>query len=441
VPDADLGLRSDDPTPVRRSPPGVRGAQPATSSRSVEPARSAGSIYEHLGVRTIVNAAGTLTRLGGTLMLPEVVAAMEEASAAFVRIDELQARAGEIIAEVTGAESGYVVSGAAAGLLLATAAAMAGTDPARIARLPDASTMPDEVIMQAGHRMDYDRSVRTAGGRIVEIGYPGETMPWELDEVMSERTAAVLYAANRPAGSLPFPVVVQIAHAHGKPVFVDAAATLPPAANLRRFIAEGADLVVFSGGKALRGPQASGIIAGRADLIRAIALQHLDMDIRESTWASGPFAGPEGRPFHGIGRPLKVGKEEIVGVLVALRAYARRDHAADDARWREQVELIKGGVERLSGLTAVIQEEFNGRPQPVVVVDVDQERAGLNAAELVVRLGSGDPPICVNDGLVERGAFVINPFSLQEGEPELVVEQLRSHLQACKLEPSKKEES
>ncbi len=390
------------------------------------------SVYDRLGVRRVINAAGTKTRVGGTLMLPEVVDAMVDASHAFVKMEELQQRAGAIIAEVTGAEAGYVTAGAAAGLLLAAAACIAGTDPSRIHRLPDAIGIPNQVIIQKGHRMDYDKAVRTAGAEIVEIGFPGETMPWELEAAITEHTAAVLHVVNRPAGPLPLPQVTEIAHRHGIPVIVDAAAALPPAENLRRFIAEGADLVVFSGGKALRGPQASGVLAGRASLIRSVVLQHQDMDVRESTWTYRDdlqVGVLKGRPFHGIGRPLKVGKEEIVGLLVALRAYVSRDHSADALRWQKEAMALSDGVNQIKGLRATILPEYAGRPMSMVRVDVEPALTGMTAIEVVNQLDQSDPAVCVDDALVLEGAFLVNPFSLQDGEPELILGQLKRILE------------
>src|SRR5215211_1714990 len=266
-------------------------------------------VYEELGLRTVINASGTLTRLGGSRMVPEVLAAMAEAAAAFVPLDDLQARAGEIIAEVTGAEAGYVVTGAAAGLSLGVAACVAGMDVAAMDRLPDVSGLKDEVVVQRGHRNAYDHAIRAVGVRMVEVGYlgypgAGGTHPWQL------------------AGTIQLPAVCQIAHEQGIPVIVDAAAELPPRANLRRFITEGADLVVFSGGKAIGGPQASGILAGRADLIASVALQHQDMDVRPETWSWRPLLDSGrlvGVPHQGFGRSMKVGREEIVGLITALR--------------------------------------------------------------------------------------------------------------------------
>jgi D-glucosaminate-6-phosphate ammonia-lyase len=396
-------------------------ADPARWSRA-----HAVPIYERLGVRQIINAGGALTRLGGTLMLPAAVEAMVEASRGFVRMDELQARAGAVIAEITGAESGYVVSGAAAGVQISIAAAIAGTDPARIAKLPDTSGMANEVIMQKGHRVDYDHAARAAGASIVEIGLPGETLEWELEAAISEKTAAVLHVANRPLGPLELPVVSKIAHVHGVPVVVDAAAALPPVENLRRFLQEGADVVVFSGGKSLRGPQASGIVAGRAALIHSIALQHEDLDIREEIWRSSPFASGSGRPYQGLGRSLKVGKEEVVGVLVALQAYVAADHAAEERHLRDISGDLVRSFDGIPGISAAIQEGFGGRTQPVVRVAVDEVILGIDAATLVLRLEAGEPPVCVNDKPLREGAFIINPATLADDEVPIVIDRLRA---------------
>src|SRR5438067_4804204 len=228
-------------------------------------------IYRRLGVTPIINARGTHTRLGGTLMPPEVLDAMREAAGAYVVLEELQARASEVIARATGGEAGMVTGGAAAGLLLGTAACIAGDDPAKIELLPTTAGMRNEAIMFRAHRNGYDHSVRAAGATIVDVGYGHGTLPYQLEAAFGERTALVVYLMSPWAGrgALPLPETCAIAQRHGVPVLVDAAAMLPPAENLRRFIAEGADLVTFSGGKGLNGPQGSGVLAGRVDLIRA----------------------------------------------------------------------------------------------------------------------------------------------------------------------------
>lgn len=245
-----------------------------------------GNIYERLGVRTIINAAGPTTRLSGSILPEEVAEAMREASQFCVDIAELQAWAGGVIAEITGAEAGYVTSGAAAGQMLGIAACVTGLDPGKMNRLPDTEGMVNEVIMPRSHRNFYDHAIRSVGVRLIEVGiadrFSGagvrDTEAWEIADAITDRTAAVAYVANAHALP-PLPEVVAAAHERGVPVVVDAAGQLPPASNLTRFISEGADLVCFSGGKTIRGPQSSGILCGRRDLISSAALQHLDQDV------------------------------------------------------------------------------------------------------------------------------------------------------------------
>ncbi|MEC8183209.1 MAG: aminotransferase class V-fold PLP-dependent enzyme, partial [Pseudomonadota bacterium] len=252
-------------------------------------------IYDRLGVARRVNGAGTLTRLGGSLMAPEVLDAMREAAGGFVDIAELQAAASNAIARHTGAEAGLVTSGAAAALTLATAACLTGMDAAAMDRLPDTDGMAREVVMCRHHRTGYDHAIRAAGARIREVGFNDRAMgagvrgvePWEIAAAIGPATVAVAYAAS-PANDPPLAEVAEIAHAHELPVIVDAAAQLPPKTNLTRFLADGADLVAYSGGKAIRGPQGTGILAGRRDLIAAAVLQQLDMDVPVANWTPPP---------------------------------------------------------------------------------------------------------------------------------------------------------
>ena len=393
------------------------------------------SIYDELGLRTVINASGTLTRLGGSRMAPEVLAAMAEAAASFVPIDDLQARAGEIIAEVTGAESGYVVTGAAAGLSLGVAACVAGLDVAAMDRLPDTTGLKDEVVVQRGHRNAYDHAIRAAGVRMVEVGYlgypgAGGTAPWQIAAAITERTAAVACPILDTPGTVSLPEVCAIAHAAGVPVIVDAAAELPPRANLRRFIAEGADLVVFSGGKAIGGPQASGILAGRADLIASVALQHQDMDVRPETWSRRGLIGAgqiAGVPHQGFGRSMKVGREEIVGLITALRRYAAGSDEADLARWQGLLDPIEAALVGLTGI-AVSRHVSIDRPVPLLRIDFMANAAGANAYGLVNRLLAGEPAVAVDQSHAEHGRVVVNPQGLTEAEAEVVARRLREEL-------------
>lgn len=367
-------------------------------------------IYDRLGIRPLINARGTHTRLGGSLMAPEVLEAMREAAGAFVLLDELQAVASQVIARATGAEAGMVTGGAAAGLLLGTAACLAGDDPTRIERLPEVAGEKGEALMHRAHRNGYDHSVRAAGARIVEFGYAHATVPSQLESAISERTALIVYLVSPWAspGALPLDRTCRIAREHGIPVLVDAAAALPPAENLTRFIADGADLVTFSGGKGIEGPQSSGILAGRADLIQ--------------------FAMMNGSPRHSVGRAAKASKEDIVGLIVALERYLQRDHAVDTARWRGQAETL---LARLSDLPGVSATYLHAEPEHLTprVELIFGATSGIDAHELVMALEEGEPRIFLFEPTGpsrKPNSVVINCHLLQDGEEAVIADAVRA---------------
>jgi L-seryl-tRNA(Ser) seleniumtransferase len=397
-------------------------------------------IYEGLGVRTIINAKGTSTRVSGGLMAPEVAAAMAEASRHCVDMWALQGRASEIIASVTGAEAGLVTSGAAAGLLLGTAACVAGLDPVRMNRLPDTAGMKDEVVVVRSHRNFYDHAVRTVGVRLVEVGiadrFAGagvrDAEPWEMAAAITERTAAILYLAQ--PHSLPaLPEVVKVAHEKGVPVLVDAAGQLPPVANLGRFVAEGADLVAFSGGKAIGGPQSSGILCGRRDLIGSAALQCLDADLHFAQWnPPASLINKEavpGLPQHGIGRPCKAGKEEIVGLLAALGLFVDegvqgRRHAAWQALARELHDALK----RTPHVECALVADSYRPGIPGVRLTVDEATAGRTAFDLALELQNGEPSIQADIGRVREGVIGMSAMCLEPSHPAAIATRLRQIL-------------
>jgi L-seryl-tRNA(Ser) seleniumtransferase len=363
------------------------------------------NVYADLGVRPIVNALSTYTRLGGSVMPPEVVAAMAEAARHFVDLEALQEVVGRRIAELTRNEAAYVSCGAAAGLVLGTAACITGNDPKAIRQLPDLTGLKNEVVVHKSHRNGYDHAVRSVGVKLVEIGSAMQTERWELERAIGERTALVFWtqAGMTGYGDLPLATVIEVAHGHGIPVLVDAAAQLPPVESLWRFTQLGADLVVFSGGKDLHGPQSSGLILGRRDLIDACTRN--------------------GSPNAGIGRPMKVGKEEMVGLLAAVKWYLSLDHAARATRHEQMVAAWCAALNRIPGVCA--ERSFpNGAGQPVprARVTVDAGRLGLTGDEIVARLLAGEPSIAVApDG---PAGFYLNPYTLNEGEEQIVLEQL-----------------
>jgi len=379
-------------------------------------------IYDRLGVPVIVNAKGTATRLSGGIMHPDVAVAMVAASAACVDMVQLQAAASRRIADATGAESGLVTCGAAAGLLLAAAASIARLEPAAMARLPATRGLANEVVMVRSQRNAYDHAIRTAGARIVEVGLPDrfagagerDAEPWEIEAAIGPRTAAILWVADGQARP-SLPAVVEVARRHDIPVIVDAAAELPPRANLRRFIEEGADLVAFSGGKALGGPQASGLLAGRRDLVMSAALQMLDLDMAPDVFdPPGAFIDKlllPGLPRNGVGRVAKAGKEEIAGLMVALERFMAESDAARAERWTRPLTAIQQDLPELP-------LDLVGGDVPRLCLDVGDAAA---ARTIERRLRARRPAVFLEPAELDQGRLWISPLGLREGDPPCIV--------------------
>jgi D-glucosaminate-6-phosphate ammonia-lyase len=378
------------------------------------------SEFVNLPVEPIINAAGTLTRLSASPMSPDVCAAMAEAARHCVDIAELQGVASHVIAQCTGAEAGIVTSGATAGLLLGAAACMAGFDPARMSALPQTEGIPNEFIVARTHRNSYDHGVRASGARLVEVGFADrvtevgacDTEAWEYAAAIGPRTAGVFYVA-RAGSESELRSVAEVAHDARLPVLVDAAAELPPVTNLRRFIALGADLVAFSGGKGIGGPSASGILCGKADLVGSALLQQLDLDYRWELWNPPPHLIDKrklrGVPRHGIGRACKVGKEQIVGLLVALQRFAAEDDAQRNARFGAIVDALEALIPGHPGLAP--RRAVDGANVPVLELEVSAA-AGLSALELANRLAGQRPAIYVDAMRAEEGVLVLVPTCL-----------------------------
>jgi L-seryl-tRNA(Ser) seleniumtransferase len=377
-------------------------------------ARPVLKVYQKLGVTPIIHGAGTTTRYGGSLMRPETIAAMREASQAFVNIDELNEAAGAVIADWLGAEAALVTGGAAAGLVLQAAACMTGTDAAKVARLPDTTGMKNEFIIQRVHRFQYDQAFRLAGGVLVDIGLGRRTLPYELENAITDRTAAVVYLYSpftSPPGLLSFETICEIAHQRGVPVIVDAASMLPPRQNLFKHLRLGADIVNFSGGKGIRGPQSTGILAGRKDLIRAAALNH--------------------SPNAGVGRPAKTSKEEIVGLVTALELFLAEDEDAEMNRYREVCTHIVDAVRDLPGLRAVVEQDPLNRVLPHAVIYFEPSWQGPSGEVVRDALASGTPHIYVQQGTQQGGYFdeiAVDPINLQPGDEDIIATRLREEL-------------
>jgi D-glucosaminate-6-phosphate ammonia-lyase len=321
--------------------------------------------------------------------------------------------------------------------LLPTAACIAGLDPGRMARLPDTRGMKNEVIMIRSQRNFYDHAIRAAGATIVEVGLPDryagagvrDAEGWEIEDAITERTAAIFYVAD--AASQPtLPEVKAIAKRHKIPVIVDAAAQLPPQSNLKRFIAEGADLVAFSGGKVLGGPQASGILCGRKDLIMSVALQHLDLDIYEDMWEPPKSLIDKrklkGTPQHGIGRSCKAGKEEIVGLLTALKLFVAEDDAVRHKSWMSTLEALAAELKGVKSIAALIENRENVHAVPSLVITC-RGPAG-RATSIIKTLIAGTPSIHTDPFWRAENKIVVNPICTPPDKAAIVGKALRSAL-------------
>ncbi len=323
-----------------------------------------GNVYERLGVRTFINCRGTWTYLSASLELPEVRAAQVEAAKYFVNVIELQHAVGKRFHEITGAESGMVTSGAAGAMASATAGCIAGTEPAKIWQLPDTTGLKHEVVMVGG-RSAFDSAIRLAGGRLVLV----HSME-ELQNAINERTA-MIYTTH--LGD-PLAKEIAIANAAKVPLLLDDAAGIPPIENIKLYAKMGVDLYTFSGGKGLMGPQCSGLLLGRKDLIEA-ALAN-----------TSPYEGA-------VCRPMKVGKEEIIGCLTAVETWLKMDLGSLNRQWGERVKRISTLVGTIPGVKTDIQIPKEGNRYPTLTVTWDEKAWGFTVADCARKLSDGNPRI------------------------------------------------
>jgi L-seryl-tRNA(Ser) seleniumtransferase len=365
---------------------------------------------ESLGIAPIINAAGSVTHLSASPVAAGIALAMAAAAQSSIDFADAQAHASGIIAELTGADAGIVTSGASAGLLLGAAACLAGLDAGAMDRLPDTSGMRNEFIVPRSHRNSYDHAVRAAGGRFVEAGVADRIVGVGVRD-----TAGFFYGA-RPDSRPALPEVAVIARRNRLPLLVDAAAELPPKGNLRRFIDEGADLVVFSGGKAIGGPMASGILCGRRSLIVSALLQQLDLDFEFSSWQPPASLIDKHElkcvPRNGIGRSCKVGKEQIVGLLLALETFAATPDAVREERLTLVAQSLLEALRTVPDLQArvVADEENRGVPR------VEIKAAGHDAQEVANRLRAGIPSVRLDASRARAGVLLLIPTCLSSAD-------------------------
>jgi D-glucosaminate-6-phosphate ammonia-lyase len=367
--------------------------------------------FKELGVRPFLNAAGTYTVLTASLMRPEVVQAIAYASTVFVPLNDLHDAVARRLADLLHVEAAMVTSGAAAALTLGTAACITGKNPDWIRKVPELSdpAMKREVVIQKSHRYGYDHAVRNCGVRLIEV----ETSA-ELERAVSERTAMMLFFNDAaPKGAIGPEEFVALGRKHGVPTFNDAAADVPPTEHLMTYSTMGFDLVTFSGGKGLRGPQSAGLLLGRRDLIEAARMN----------------ASPNGDT---IGRGLKVNKEEILGMLVAIEAYLERDAAAEWREWERRAQLVRDTAQRRTGVQSEIYVPPIANHVPHVRITWNRSEVGVTAADVRRRLREGEPAIEIVPGgspaQDERQEISVGVWQLQDGEAEIVARRLEETL-------------
>lgn len=369
-------------------------------------------VYAGLGVRRVINASGKMTALGGSAVSEEVAFAIAAAARSHVSVEELATRAGAIIAGYAGAEAACLTSGAAAGIVQMTAACIAGVDQVKVERLPDVEGDRRHVLLQTGHAVSFGapvtQMIRMGGGRPVTIGWANAVSKAQLEGSLDARTAAFLYVQSHHAvqeGMLPLATCMGICHSRDIPVLVDAAAE----EEIGAYVAMGADLVAYSGGKAFGGPT-SGFVVGKRELIRACRAQE-----------------------RGVARPMKVGKEQIVGLLTALAAHARRDHARELARNQQIVDYLIGSLSGLPDTTVAVAWDEAGRAIPRAVLTFRTAQPGAAATALLAHLRNGDPPIYLRGHAAGLGSVAIDPRPLDEADVPIVVERITAFFREGKV--------
>ncbi|MBY3580316.1 aminotransferase class V-fold PLP-dependent enzyme [Rhizobium bangladeshense] len=364
-------------------------------------------IRPSLGLRPVINVSGTMTSLGASIVVPEAIAAMTAILPHFVEINDLQRKASSVIARVTGGDAGFVTASCSAGISLTVAGAITGDNLLAIERLPDAVPEKNEVLVQMGHVVSYgapvDQAIRLAGGKVVLVGQATSTHRFHMERAITDKTAAAVYVISHHVvdyGLLNLKEFVEIAHARGVPVIVDAASEY----DLRIFLEQGADIALYSGHKFLGGPT-SGIVAGSKELVRHAFLQNM-----------------------GIGRGMKVGKESIFGVMAALEAWESRDHAGIRERETSYLNLWKKTLDGRPGVTALIEPDPTNNPLDRLRLIVDPEEAHITAWDLADALARGSPPIIVRDHEVEHRYFYLDPCNLHPGQEVIVANRLAEEL-------------
>jgi L-seryl-tRNA(Ser) seleniumtransferase len=363
-------------------------------------------ILKELGIRTFVNAAGTYTAMTASLMHDEVVETIKQGAKKFAMLDEVQDKVGEKIAELCHAEAATVTAGCWSALVLGTAGVLTGMDMKKVAQLPNVTGMKSEVIVQKGHNIGYVHALTNTGVIIVEI----ETVQ-ELEKAINEKTAMMWFLnSNAPLGKIQHEEWVAIAKKHKIPTMIDMAADVPPVSNLWKYNDLGFDLVCVSGGKAMCGPQSAGILMGKKELIAAARL-------------SAPPRGGN------IGRGMKVNKEEILGMYVALEKYINQDHDAEWKMWESKIDTIVTSVNSIEGVTTEVSVPPIANHTPLLFIKWDESKVKTSNKDLMLKLRNGSPSIEV---MANGTGINITVFMLQEGEEKIVAKRVREELLLAK---------
>lgn len=394
--------------------------------------------YKEIGVTTVINGAGTLTRLGGTIICEEAKKAMMEASECAVSIEELQVGASKVISDITNAEAGIVTSGSFAALVLASAAVIARLDVKIMNNLPRYAQEQDfQIIICRHHRNSYDRAFELSGARLIEVGYLDralgvgvrEVEPEEIVQAINTKTVGIAYVAMEGVGP-ELKQVTKVAHEFNIPIIIDAANQVPPLRNLTRFIEDGADLVAMSGGKALRGPQSSGFLFGKKELVLSALLQQLDMDVVADSWLpprllpQNEYKKLKGVPRHGMGRGFKVGKEEIAGAITALQNFVKNE-AIYQQQWNEQCQYVQKELQGIPGIECIHQDQSVTGRVPILLLELSNEQ---EARSLSKNLCSTDPYVYLNERFINKGRLILNPVGLADSQEKIIVEKIKKFM-------------
>jgi len=364
------------------------------------------NIYEKLGIKTGINACGTVTRLGGTRLPPEVTQAMTEATGSFVPMHEFHKKAGEYIAKLLGVEACCITCGAAAGLAIAAAACMTRGERSKVLQLPDSKNMPDEILMLKSHRILYDQALLLSGAKIHEAGSTSFSAPDLLEAEINEKTALFVYVAENESvrGSVPLSDIVPILKKHKIPIAVDAAAELPPTKNTTEYLSMGADLVIFSGGKEIRGPQATGLIVGDKELIEAC---HANCC-----------------PNYSIGRSMKISKETIAGLIAAVELFVRKDYKQQMEAWDNMTQRICSSLAEHKDVNVRVGYPTQPGVQPTIILRTYITPLKMTAIELQSKMLTATPPVFTD---IKDNELVISPQCLEPEE----IEPLITTVHAC----------